>query len=142
VSGSADLLSKTALHNFNQVPLHRSMGLELEELRAGFARVAMQTSDFTQGGVGGSVHGGLLAALVDIAMLQAVATMFHNEEEPAGTADLSITYLRPAVGEKVFAEASVLRKGRQLAAIEVDILDFQGELCARGRTLYALRAKG
>jgi uncharacterized protein (TIGR00369 family) len=92
--------------------------------------------------VGGSVHGGLLAALVDIVMLRALSTLFTPEDEPAGTADLSITYLRPALGKRIFAEGSVLKKGRQLAVIEVSILDEAGTLCAKGRVLYALRPPG
>jgi uncharacterized protein (TIGR00369 family) len=124
---------------FAAMPLHRAMGLRLLELRPGFARVAMRTSEFTVGGIGGSVHGGLLAALVDIVMLQAVMTVIRPNERPAGTADLNITYLRPALGEEVSAEATVIRKGRHLAVTEVSILGPKGELCARGRTLYALR---
>lgn len=102
----------------------------------------MATSEFTQGGVGGSVHGGILAALVDIAMLQAQITVLGPGDIPAGTADLSITYLRPALGANIHAEATVLRKGRQLMVTEVEILDGAGKLCAKGRTIYSLRAKG
>ena len=91
------------------------------------------------GGVGGSVHGGLLAALVDVAMLEALRSKFEPSDIPSGTADLNITYLRPALGPRVYAEASVLRKGRSLAVTEISIVDEQGELCARGRTIYAIR---
>jgi uncharacterized protein (TIGR00369 family) len=101
----------------------------------------MATSSFTLGGIGGSVHGGLLAALVDIAMLEAMFPLFTPNEQPAGTADLNITYLRPAMGPKVYAEATVLRKGRQLAVTEVKILDQAGALLATGRTIYSLRAR-
>ena len=101
----------------------------------------MTTSSFTIGGIGGSVHGGLLAALVDIAMLEAMFPMFTPGEQPAGTADLNITYLRPAMGPRVYAEATVLRKGRQLAVTEVNIVDEDGKLLAKGRTIYSLRAR-
>jgi uncharacterized protein (TIGR00369 family) len=130
-------------HLFASMPLHKAMGLELEESRPGFARIRLATSAFTQGGVGGSVHGGLLAALVDIATLEALVGMFAQDTEssPAGTADLNITYLRPSLGTHIWAEATVLRKGRQMAVAEVAITDEQGRLCAKGRTLYALRPK-
>ena len=101
----------------------------------------MATSALTLGGVGGSVHGGLLAALVDIAMLEAMFPTFEENDQPAGTADLNITYLRPALGPKVIAEASVLRKGKTLAVTEVSILDAEGNLCAKGRTIYVLRQR-
>ena len=115
------------------------MGLSQVESRPGYARVRMATSENTLGGIGGSVHGGLLAAMADIVMLRAVSTVFRPDDQPAGTADLNITYLRPAVGQYVDAEASVIKKGRQLAVIEVNILDEQDQLCAKSRVLYAFR---
>ncbi|MFN0096797.1 MAG: PaaI family thioesterase [Dehalococcoidia bacterium] len=124
---------------FDTFPLHKTMGLELIEARPGFAKCVMHTSSFTLGGVGGSVHGGLLAALVDIIMLAALGGTFEGAEQPAGTADLNITYLRPALGAQIFAEAKLLKKGRQIVVCEVEISDLQGRLCAKGRTLYAVR---
>jgi acyl-CoA thioesterase len=126
---------------FNSLPLYRQLGLTLEEARPGFARVVMATSPLTMGGVGGSVHGGLLAALVDIAMLEAMFPTFEPTDQPAGTADLNITYLRPALGPKVIAEGTVLRKGKTLAVTEVSIFDAEDKLCAKGRTIYVLRQR-
>ena len=128
-----------ARREFEAFPLHKAMGLSIEEVRPGFARLRMRTSEFTLGGARGSVHGGLLAALVDIAMLQALIPMFRPNEAAAGTADLNITYMRPAMGPCVFAEATVLRKGRHLAVVEVSITGEDGQLCARGRTIYAIQ---
>ncbi len=124
---------------FEEFPLHRVLGLTLEELQAGSARICLTTSKVTLGGVGGSVHGGLLAAMVDIAMLEALVPMLRKGETTAGTVDLNITYLRPALGEKIYAEATVLRKGRTTVVTEVSIIDGAGKLCAKGRTIYALR---
>jgi uncharacterized protein (TIGR00369 family) len=126
---------------FNALPLYKQLGLTLDEARPGFARVSMATSQLTLGGIGGSVHGGLLAALVDIAMLEAMFPSFLASDQPAGTADLNITYLRPALGAKVVAEATVLRKGKTLAVTEVAILDGEGNLCAKGRTIYVIRQR-
>lgn len=128
-----------ARREFEAFPLHRAMGLSIEEVRPGFARLRMETSEFTLGGARGSVHGGLLAALVDIAMLQALIPMFRPDEAAAGTADLNITYMRPVMGPRLYAEANVLRKGRHLAVTEVSILDEEGRLCAKGRTIYAIQ---
>lgn len=127
---------------FDDFPLHRALGITIDEVRPGFARVVLRTSALTLGGVGGSVHGGLLALLVDIAMLEALIPMFGPDERPAGTADLNITYLRPATGARITAEAAVLRKGRSLAVTEVSILNDEGQLCAKGRTIYSVRPGG
>jgi acyl-CoA thioesterase len=127
---------------FNTLPLYHQLGLTLEEARPGFARIALKTGPVTLGGIGGSVHGGLLALLVDAAMLEAMFPMFEPADQPAGTADLNITYMRPALGQTVFAEATVLRKGKTLAVTEVEILDSERRLCAKGRTIYVIRQKG
>ncbi|MGE5595366.1 MAG: PaaI family thioesterase [Hyphomicrobiales bacterium] len=124
---------------FDEFPLHRTLALTLEELRPGFARICLATSPLTLTGIGGSVHGGLLATMVDIAMLEALFKVTRPGDRPAGTADLNITYLRPAHGKRIYAEATVIKKGRSLAMTEVSILDEDGTLCAKGRTLYALR---
>jgi uncharacterized protein (TIGR00369 family) len=124
---------------FEDDPFHRYLGLSLEETRAGFARIRLRFGESTPRGIGGSVHGGVLAAMVDIAMLRAVFAEMRPDDQPAGTADLNVTYLRPAHGPYVDAEATVLRRGRQLAVIEVSISDAEGRLCAKGRVLYAFR---
>ena len=38
------------------------------------------------------------------------------------------------------AEATVIKRGRQLCMVEVSISNDSGTLCARGRVLYALRS--
>jgi acyl-CoA thioesterase len=130
---------RAARRDFDDFPLHRALGITLDEVRPGFARIAMRTSQLTLGGVAGSVHGGLLAAMVDMATLEALFPMFGPNDRPAGTADLNITYLRPALGERITAEATVLRKGRQLAVAEVEVFGGDGRLCAKGRAIYSLR---
>lgn len=124
---------------FDGTMLHEALGLTLEELRPGYARVRLQTGRVTLGGVNGSVHGGVLAAMVDIAMLRAMVPLLRKVERPAGTIDLNITYLRPATGDYIDAVAEVLRKGRTTMVTEVSIIDRAGRLCAKGRTIYALR---
>jgi len=124
---------------FDAQPLQRLLGITLVERRAGFGRICLTRTAVTPQGIGGSVHGGVLAAMVDIAMLVAVFAQLKPDQQPAGTADLNITYLRPANTPHVYADARVIKHGRQLATIAVDISDDTGALCATGRTLYAFR---
>jgi acyl-CoA thioesterase len=124
---------------FDAQPLQKLLGITLVERRPGFGRIRLKRTPATPQGIGGSVHGGVLAAMVDIAMLVAVFSDLRAGQVPAGTADLNITYLRPTHGEHVYADATVLKSGRQLAMVEVTITDDDGRLCAKGRTLYAFR---
>jgi acyl-CoA thioesterase len=132
-------MDRWARRDFDEFPLHKALGITLDEARPGFARISLRTSNLTLGGVAGSVHGGLLAAMVDMVTLEALFPMFEPSDRPSGTADLNITYLRPALGERITAEATVLRKGRQLAVAEVEVFDPERRLCAKGRVIYSLR---
>ncbi len=142
--------SSARARRFEDSELHRLFGLTLEAVEPGFARITMATNRLTggqgaaaeAGGIGGSVHGGILAFLLDTAVVEAVFAMLEPADQPAGTADINLTYLRPALGERISAEARVLRKGRQLITVEIAIADEKARLCAKGRALYALRAGG
>ena len=100
--------------HFESFPFYRFLDLAVEEARPGFARISMPTSERTQGGVARSVHGGILAALVDVAMLRALVPMFEPEDEPGGTVDLGITYLRPALGERVVVDSTAQAHGLKI----------------------------
>jgi uncharacterized protein (TIGR00369 family) len=127
---------------FDSHVLHKMLGIKLVERRAGFGRICLTKSPQTPQGIGGSVHGGILAAMVDIAMLVAVFSDMKPGAQPAGTADLNISYLRQAHGNHIYADATVVKQGRQLAMVEVSIFDDEDRLCAKGRTLYAFRSGG
>lgn len=124
---------------FDADPFHRQLGIQLVERSEGLGRIRLDMNAQTARGIGGAVHGGVLASMADIAMLVAVFTKVRPGQIPAGTADLGITYLRQAHGPAIFAEARVIKHGRQLSSIEVDITDTAGALCAKGRVLYAFR---
>ena len=115
------------------------LGITLVEQRAGYGRIVLTRTNETPKGIGGSVHGGVLATMVDEAMLVAVFAALREGEQPAGTAELNISYLHPAHSEKVFATANEVKRGRQLAVIEVDITDSDDRLCAKSRVTYAFR---
>ena len=120
-------------------PINRMLGVTLEELRPGYARCHLQASERNRGGVHGSVHGGILAFLIDVVMLAAVMTIIEPGDRASGTAELNVSYQRPALGPTVVAEARILRKGRVLVVGDVEISDTNGKLLAKGRVGYALR---
>lgn len=128
------------LERFDEIAFHRYLGLRLIDRREGHARLRLEVSETTPTGIGGSVNGGVIATLIDLAVLPAVFTGMREGSVPAGTADLQVTYLRQAHGAWLEAEATVIKRGRQLCAVEVSVRNDGGTLCARGRVLYALRS--
>jgi uncharacterized protein (TIGR00369 family) len=78
-------------------------------------------------------HGGVLAALIDLAGHAAVAVRIGK---PAPTIDLRIDYLRPAPGVELEARARVLRAGRAIGRADVDVFA-NGVLVAVGRGSFS-----
>ena len=125
--------------DFNSDPFHKYLGLTLEETAQNFARVKLKIGTNTPSGINNSVHGGVLATMIDMAAVTAVFASMRENDIPGGTADLQISYLRQAHGDWLEAKATVLKKGRQLATIQVEIMNNEGTLCASGRVLYAFK---
>jgi len=125
--------------NFDNNPFHAYLGMQLAERRHGYCKLELARTDTTPTGIGGSVNGGVLATLVDMTAVAAVFASLEANDQPAGTADLQITYLRQTKGSTVTSEGTLLKKGRQLATVEVKVTDDTGALCCTARVLYALR---
>ena len=123
----------------SQNPFHSLLGVQIIERGNGVARIKLPVTPRVQGGVAGSVHGGVISALVDIAALHAIRSTVRPGEAMAGTAELNVSYLRPAMSDSVFATARVLKKGRMLAVADVDITDAGNRLLAKGRVAYSFR---
>lgn len=67
----------------------------------------------------GTVHGGMLATLVDTTMGAAVRSAV-DEEVPA-TSQLTITYLRPARPGNLVVTAKVRKRGDSITVCEADV---------------------
>ena len=67
----------------------------------------------------GTVHGGLLATLVDTAMGAAVRTT--TDDAVPATSQLTVTYLRPAEPGEVSVTASVGKRGEAITVCEATI---------------------
>jgi uncharacterized protein (TIGR00369 family) len=119
---------------FAQVPYARLLGLEFVGAERGAARFALGVrEELTR--MGGIVHGGALASLLDTAAAFAVHTLLAPGERTV-TVDLTIHFLRPAVGGRVEARARVLRLGRRVVVISAEATDQAGTLLATATTTY------
>jgi uncharacterized protein (TIGR00369 family) len=68
----------------------------------------------------GTVHGGVLATLVDTAMGQAVRSLTGDDDVPA-TSQLTVTYLRPGKPGLLRATGRVSKQGEHLTVCEADV---------------------
>jgi uncharacterized protein (TIGR00369 family) len=79
-------------------------------------------------------HGGVIAALIDLAGHAAVAVTVGRM---VPTIDLRIDYLRAPAGGDLTARGKLLRAGRSIARADVEILDDTNNVVAVGRGTYS-----
>ncbi|MCL5966770.1 MAG: PaaI family thioesterase [Deltaproteobacteria bacterium] len=79
----------------------------------------------------GTVHGGILCDLADLAMGYAFASTL-GPGESFTTLELKINFLRPVFDEKLTAKAKVMHRGRSIGMVEVDVTNEAGKVVARG----------
>ncbi|MBI3726650.1 PaaI family thioesterase [bacterium] len=118
---------------FGTVGFGKAIPAKLVEAKDGRAVVRLEVVEAVQN-IGGTLHGGAIATLVDDAGTCAIVTA-DRENRPGVTTDLNVSYFSPAPGGSfVVAEARVLKIGRTLAFVTVDIKrEKDGVLVAQGR---------
>lgn len=116
------------------VPFAQLLGVEFLEASRGAVTLVMETRDELKQNRG-LLHGGATASLIDTASAFAVMTLLAPDET-ATTVDLTIHYLAPLFRGRVTASARVLRAGRRLTVVSVDVLDEPKSLAATAITTY------
>jgi uncharacterized protein (TIGR00369 family) len=95
------------------------IGAQVEDADDGGARIAFEVRE-EHLNAAGTLHGGVLATLVDTAMGQAVRTTTEAGEVPA-TSQLTVTYLRPGQPGALVATGRVRTRGEHLTVCEADV---------------------
>jgi uncharacterized protein (TIGR00369 family) len=118
----------------------RYLGVLVEEAGEGWVRLRVPVKDGLRNAAGAPVHGGVLSALVDMAIGGALGTTHDNAGGGVGqtTLDLNVSFLAAASDGDLVAEGRLLRRGRTIAFGEARISDGAGKLVAVGRATYML----
>jgi uncharacterized protein (TIGR00369 family) len=95
------------------------LGARVEEADDGSARIAFEVTD-EHLNPAGTLHGGVLATLVDTAMGTAVRSATGDDDVPA-TSQLTVTYLRPGKPGQLEVTARVRTKGEHLTVCEAEV---------------------
>lgn len=111
-------------------PYYERMGISIADLSEGRAVLLLAVADHHLN-ADGIVHGGVLPALSDAAMGSAARTL-HGEAAQLLTIESNLRYFTPASGGEIIAEARVVKPGRRVTAMEVEIRDGGGAILARG----------
>ncbi len=78
-------------------------------------------------------HGGILAAIIDVAADYAIAVQLGR---PVPTIDIRVDYHKAAMPGDLIAKARIVRSGGQYSTAEAYVYDSEGALVASGRGTY------
>jgi len=78
-------------------------------------------------------HGGILAAIVDVAADYAIAAQLGR---PVPTIDIRVDYHKAAMPGDLTAKAKIVRSGSQYSTAEAYVYDQEGVLVVSGRGTY------
>jgi uncharacterized protein (TIGR00369 family) len=122
-------------------PFHRWLGVRLVALDEESVEIALPwREEFVSHPKIRYTHGGVIAALVDLAADYAIAARLGRG---VPTIDMRVDFHSAArEGEELVARATVIKLGRSVATAEARILGPDGRLIASGRGVYSTAERG
>ncbi|MGY1601588.1 PaaI family thioesterase [Geodermatophilus sp. SYSU D00815] len=111
------------------------LGARAEDAADGRATVGFEAAD-EHLNPAGTLHGGVLATLVDTAMGLAVRSTTGEGDVPA-TSQLTVTYLRPGTPGPLTVTAQVRTRGEHLTVCDADV-EQDGRAIAHAVATFAL----
>lgn len=119
---------------FDRSPFTRWLNLEPIKVSDEGVEFALDTRPELKGSpVRDSLHGGVLAALLDIACSFSLIILDGGDYV---TVDLRTDYHRASKGGRLHVKGRIVRQGRQLSTTEARVEDEEGVLIASGRAVF------
>jgi uncharacterized protein (TIGR00369 family) len=123
---------------FPNSPYVTHLGMQLTDIQPGVATLTLPFTDALVT-IGTIVHGGAIASLIDTtAMVAAWSDAEVIAKARGTTVNLTLAYLAAADKEDIQAVARVLRRGRNLVYLDVDVTGASGNAVAKGLVTYKL----
>jgi uncharacterized protein (TIGR00369 family) len=115
-------------------PFNRWLGFKVLKLDdSGLELKATWREDWVVNADRRYTHGGILAAIIDVAADYAIAAQLGR---PVPTIDIRVDYHKAAMPGDLIAKAKVVRMGGQYSTAEAYVYDQEGALVASGRGTY------
>ncbi len=120
---------------FNQCNVGRLLGIEVSELREGFARGRFQVRK-EHLNIFGDAHGGMIFAFAD----HIGGACANTLEGQSVLLESSIQYLRGSSGEKtIFVEASLTHQGKKIGRVDAKVYDEDGTVIALTHQIFYIK---
>ena len=121
------------------IPFMKHLAMEFVEGGEGFATVRMRYQD-ENSTAGKALHGGAIASLLDTtgAMAAWTTAQIASPKYFGSTVGVNVNYLSGAIGEDVFAEGRILKRGKEIIYTDVRVTNEAGKLLAQGTVVYRI----
>jgi len=121
------------------MPFTKHLAMEFVDGGEGFARIRMRYQD-ENSTAGKALHGGALASLIDTtgAMAAWTTAQIATPKYFGSTVGVNVNYLSGSIGEDVFAEGRILKRGKEIIYADVRVTNEAGKLLAQGTVVYRI----
>ncbi|MGD9123908.1 MAG: PaaI family thioesterase [Desulfarculaceae bacterium] len=126
-------LKQRILDRISQIPIFSTLEMDVGQVGEGYFEVTIPRR-VKWDGIFQSLHGGILMTLADSTAAFAILTQ-TGPDEPMTTTDMNIRFLAPCLSPAT-AKAKVIKLGRTMCPVSVDIFDAQGALVAVAQVNY------
>jgi len=130
-----DNINNEVLERIKRIPIFDTLNFEIEELRNGMCTAFVPRKKIYDG-IYETFHGGLLMTIADSISAFAILTIAGTNKKIA-TTDMNIRFLAPC-NTGVRAVAKIIKYGRTLCPVAIDIFDEAGKLVAVAQVNYIL----
>ncbi len=131
-------IKQDVLERISKIPIVKTLGFEFIEMSGGVCK-AVVMYDKKYDGIFKSFHGGLLMTVADSVSAFAVLTL-AGADANITTTDMNIRFLAPCRSD-VTAVAAVIKLGKTLAPVAVELFDENGVKVAVAQVNYMIIRK-
>jgi uncharacterized protein (TIGR00369 family) len=122
-----------------RIPFVVHLGLKTEALGQGSARLSMPLPKHFTNSLG-TAHGGIIMSLLDVALCTAARTL-HPDSIGVVTIDMSTSFIGGGSGDRLIAEARVMKDARTMSFVEAEAKNGDGSLVAKAIGTVRVRMK-
>jgi len=122
-----------------KIPFVTLLKIRTETLGRGTAQLSLPIEPQFTNSLG-SVHGGVIMSLLDVALCTAARTL-HPDSVGVVTIDLSTSFIGAGSGARLVAEARVLKDARTMSFVEAEARNEDGSLVAKAIATVRVRQK-
>jgi len=132
------MIREDVLERIKKIPIVDTLGFSFVEMNDGICEAVVE-HEKKYDGIFESFHGGLLMTVADSVSAFALLTL-TGADAPITTTDMNIRFLA-ACRTDVRAVARVIKHGRTLAPVAVELFDMNGTMVAVAQVNYMILRK-